>query len=72
MVPFIFERDYVDETSLLSTKLVALENTCELLHKRENHPVTVLKEVFTMGKVIECAKVDPASGCKHVIRGNTE
>ena len=25
-----------------------------------------------MGKVIECAKVDPASGCKHVIRGNTE
>ncbi|MEO7859921.1 MAG: DUF1059 domain-containing protein [Nitrospirales bacterium] len=25
-----------------------------------------------MGKVIECAKVDPSSGCKHVIRGNTE
>ena len=31
-----------------------------------------LKEVFTMGKVIECAKVDPSSGCKHVVRGNTE
>jgi predicted small metal-binding protein len=25
-----------------------------------------------MGKVIECAKVDPSSGCKHVVRGNTE
>lgn len=25
-----------------------------------------------MGKVIECAKVDPSSGCQHVIRGNTE
>ena len=25
-----------------------------------------------MGKVIECAQVDPSSGWKHVIRGNTE
>ena len=25
-----------------------------------------------MGKVIECAKVDPSSGCTHVIRGNTD
>ena len=25
-----------------------------------------------MGKVIECVKVDPSSGCKHVIRGSTE
>ena len=25
-----------------------------------------------MGKVIECAKVDPSSGCKHVVRGKTE
>ena len=25
-----------------------------------------------MGKVIECATVDPSSGCKHVIRGKTE
>jgi predicted small metal-binding protein len=25
-----------------------------------------------MGKVIACAKVDPSSGCKHVIRGKTE
>ena len=25
-----------------------------------------------MAKVIECAKVDPSSGCKHVIRGNSE
>ena len=25
-----------------------------------------------MGKVIECAKVDPSSGCKHVVHGNTE
>ena len=25
-----------------------------------------------MGKVIECASVDPSSGCTHVVRGNTE
>jgi len=25
-----------------------------------------------MGKVLECATVDPSSGCKHVVRGNTE
>ena len=25
-----------------------------------------------MGKVIECAKVDPSSGCTHVVRGKTE
>jgi len=25
-----------------------------------------------VGKVIECAKVDPSSGCKHVVRGKTE
>jgi len=25
-----------------------------------------------MGKIIECSKVDPSSGCKHVIRGKNE
>jgi len=25
-----------------------------------------------MGKILECAKVDPSSGCTHVVRGNTE
>jgi predicted small metal-binding protein len=25
-----------------------------------------------MGKVIECAEVDPSSGCTHVVRGDTE
>ena len=25
-----------------------------------------------MAKVLECAKVDPSSGCKHVVRGETE
>jgi predicted small metal-binding protein len=24
-----------------------------------------------MGKLIECAKVDPSSGCQHVVRGET-
>jgi hypothetical protein len=24
-----------------------------------------------MPKIIECAKLDPSSGCKHVVRGNT-
>ena len=62
----------VDDASLLSIKLEALENTFVLLHNREKPLVTAQKEVFTMGKVIECAKVDPSSGCKHVIRGNTE
>jgi predicted small metal-binding protein len=25
-----------------------------------------------MAKIVECAKVDPSSGCKHVVRGETE
>ena len=25
-----------------------------------------------MGKTLECAKVDPASGCTHIVRGQTE
>jgi predicted small metal-binding protein len=25
-----------------------------------------------MAKILECAKVDPSSGCTHVIRGATE
>ena len=25
-----------------------------------------------MGKMIECATVDPSSGCTHVVRGNTD
>ena len=25
-----------------------------------------------MGKIIECAKVDPSSGCQHVVRGKNE
>ncbi len=25
-----------------------------------------------MEKILECAKVDPSSGCQHVIRGETE
>ena len=25
-----------------------------------------------MAKILECAKVDPSSGCKHVVRGETE
>src|SRR5438128_7414152 len=29
-------------------------------------------EEAPMGKIVECAKVDPASGCKHVVRGETE
>lgn len=31
-----------------------------------------IQEEDTMGKIVECAKVDPSSGCKHVVRGNTE
>ena len=25
-----------------------------------------------MGKIVECANVDPSSGCTHVVQGNTE
>ena len=25
-----------------------------------------------MAKVLECAKVDPSSGCQHIVRGETE
>ncbi len=25
-----------------------------------------------MAKMLECAKVDPSSGCQHVVRGETE
>lgn len=25
-----------------------------------------------MGKMLECAKVDPSSGCQHVVRGESE
>ncbi len=25
-----------------------------------------------MGKVVDCAKVDPSTGCSHVVRGETE
>ena len=25
-----------------------------------------------MGKMIECAKVDPSSGCTHVVRGKSD
>ena len=36
-------------------------------------PITGLnKGGAIMGKIVECAKVDPSSGCKHVVRGNTE
>ena len=25
-----------------------------------------------MGKVVDCGKVDPSTGCSHVVRGETE
>jgi len=25
-----------------------------------------------MGKIVECAKIDPSSGCTHVVRGRTD
>jgi predicted small metal-binding protein len=25
-----------------------------------------------MTKILECAKIDPSSGCQHIIRGETE
>jgi predicted small metal-binding protein len=31
-----------------------------------------LERRAAMGKMIECAKVDPSSGCTHVVRGKNE
>jgi predicted small metal-binding protein len=25
-----------------------------------------------MGKIVDCAKIDPSSGCQHVVRGKTD
>ena len=25
-----------------------------------------------MGKIVDCSKVDPSTGCSHVVRGETE
>jgi predicted small metal-binding protein len=25
-----------------------------------------------LGKIVDCAKVDPSTGCSHVVRGDTE
>jgi predicted small metal-binding protein len=30
------------------------------------------EEALKVAKIIECAKVDPSSGCQHVVRGDTE
>jgi predicted small metal-binding protein len=30
-----------------------------------------IKEAI-MAKILECAKVDPSSGCQHIVRGETE
>ncbi len=27
---------------------------------------------YKMAKIVECAKVDPSSGCTHIMRGETE
>jgi predicted small metal-binding protein len=32
----------------------------------------IVEKEQLMGKMVECAKVDPSSGCKHVIRGKTD
>jgi predicted small metal-binding protein len=33
---------------------------------------TLLREAKPMSKIPECAKVDPSSGCQHIIRGETQ
>ncbi|MFY4727871.1 DUF1059 domain-containing protein [Nitrospira sp. BLG_2] len=35
-------------------------------------PITSSTRRSDHGEIVECAKVDPSSGCQHVIRGNTE
>ena len=38
----------------------------------ENFVARIATEEVAMGKIVECSKVDPSSGCQHVVRGNTE
>jgi predicted small metal-binding protein len=37
-----------------------------------NHAVPIEEKEVFMAKVLECAKVDPSSGCQHIVRGETE
>jgi predicted small metal-binding protein len=46
--------------------------------RRLNHSSILLthghadrKGEMSMAKILECAKVDPSSGCQHVVRGET-
>jgi predicted small metal-binding protein len=52
----------ISQQSVSSTTPVAL-----LAHLNPDHTGGKL-----MAKILECAKVDPSSGCQHVVRGETE
>jgi len=34
--------------------------------------LAIQKMEVEVGKVVDCAKVDPSTGCSHVVRGETE
>ena len=47
-------------------------NSCDYV---PHHASDILRRevgVIAMDKIIECAKVDPSSGCKYVVRGKDE
>jgi predicted small metal-binding protein len=41
------------------------------VHRKQSSGSREIKEENPMAKILECAKVDPSSGCKHVVRGET-
>jgi predicted small metal-binding protein len=51
----------------LSIESILNDSSIMLAHRHADH-----RGDKSMAKILECAKVDPSSGCQHVVRGETE
>jgi hypothetical protein len=51
----------------LSTESILNSSNIMLAHCTVDHGGDT-----SMAKILECAKVDPSSGCQHVVRGETK
>jgi predicted small metal-binding protein len=51
----------------LSAESVLNDSSSMVAHRNADH-----RGEKSMAKILECAKVDPSSGCQHVVRGETE
>jgi predicted small metal-binding protein len=52
---------------MLSAASVLNDSSILLAYRHTHH-----RGERSMAKILECAKVDPSSGCQHVVRGETE